>query len=328
MFLTAPDGRRYVATDGPSYQLLTRTETLPFNLLVLLVFAVPALTALSVPMVGLLRRLTHRPTTTSTEWRLARGLAAGSALLGIVFLVALIAILIGDTGEFLYGAPVSFSVLLAVPILTLAAAAGAIAFTVRGWRRSGAGIAARIHQVTLLTAMVGTDLVPLAVEPPRLAVRLTLSACAVVDQGDLAQFAGLLVRERPLRSSAGRPRTGAARPRRSRGDHQVQPVEQVRREQRLDDAGAAVDEDVALAGGPELGDDFRRGGVHDAGALPRRLDQARRQDHLLRVHQPLRVAAITRIGILVVGDRRPVPEEPLGIAPAEKRRRRASPRSG
>ncbi len=153
VFRTGADDRRYVATDRTSYELMTRTETLPFNLIVLLAFAIPALTALSVPVVGLVRRLTHRPATTSSTWRLARGLAAGAAVLGIAFLLALTATLIGDSGEFIFDVPVSFRLLLAVPIVVLAAATGALACTVRGWRRSGAGVVARAHQVVLLTGM-------------------------------------------------------------------------------------------------------------------------------------------------------------------------------
>ena len=143
------DGRRYVATDGPTYQLMGPAETLPTNLVVLLVFAVPALTALAVPVAALVRRLRRRPVTTSRTWRLGRGLAAGAAGLGVAFLVGLTAVVLGESGEFLYGVPTDFRFLLAVPILVLAAAAGALACTIRGWR-GGAGVLARIHQVALL----------------------------------------------------------------------------------------------------------------------------------------------------------------------------------
>jgi hypothetical protein len=139
-----------VATDGTAYQLLGRTETLPFNLVVLLVFAVPALTALAVPIAAAVRRLRRRPAQTSTRWRLARGLTAGAALLGIVFLFGLTVIVIGGSGEFIFGVPVSFGLLLAIPIIVLAAAAAALACTITGWRGSGAGIVAGVHQVVLL----------------------------------------------------------------------------------------------------------------------------------------------------------------------------------
>lgn len=154
VFLDGGDGRRYVATDGSAYQLMPRAETLPFNLIVLLVFAVPAFTALAVPMVGLVRRFTRRPATTSTMWRVARGLAAGSAVLGVVFLVSLTATLLAGGDEFLFGVPVSFQLLLAVPIVILLAATGAVACTITGWRRSGAGVVARVHQVAVLAGMV------------------------------------------------------------------------------------------------------------------------------------------------------------------------------
>jgi CubicO group peptidase (beta-lactamase class C family) len=152
VFLDGADGRRYVATDGPTFQLLSPTETVPVNLVVLLVFAVPALTALAVPVAALVRKLRRRPVTTSRTWRLGRSLAAGAAGLGIAFLVGLAAVVVGESGEFLYDVPTNFSLLLAVPILILAAAGGSIACTVRGWR-GGAGVLAKIHQVTLLAGL-------------------------------------------------------------------------------------------------------------------------------------------------------------------------------
>ena len=82
VFLTGTDGRRYVATDGPAYQLMPPSETLPVNLVVLLVFAVAALSALAVPVAWLVRRLRHRPARTTGTWRLARGLAAGCGRAG------------------------------------------------------------------------------------------------------------------------------------------------------------------------------------------------------------------------------------------------------
>lgn len=152
VFLDGADGRRYVATDGPAYQLLSPAETLPVNLVVLLVFAVLALTAPAIPLAALVRRLRHRPVATSGTWRLGRGLAGGAAGLGVVFLAGLTAVVIGESGEFLYGVPANFRLLLAVPIVILVAAAGAIACTIRGWR-GGAGVLARIHQVALLAGI-------------------------------------------------------------------------------------------------------------------------------------------------------------------------------
>jgi len=153
VFRTGADGRRYVATDGPAYQLLSPTETLPVNLVVLLVFAVPALTALAMPVAALVRKLRRRPVTSSRTWRLARILAATAAALGLTFLLGLTAVVLGESGEFLYGVPANFRLLLAVPIAVVVAAAGALACTVRGWR-GDAGVLARIHQVTLLGGTV------------------------------------------------------------------------------------------------------------------------------------------------------------------------------
>ncbi len=142
---------RYVVTDGPTYQLLDRTETPPFNLLVLLGFAVTALSALAVPVAAGWRRLRHR-TAPSGAWRWARALTATAGALGIGFLAGLVATLAGDTGDFLYGAPLRFQLLLAVPVVALFAAAAGAAATVVGWR--GAGVAAQVHQVCLLAGLV------------------------------------------------------------------------------------------------------------------------------------------------------------------------------
>jgi hypothetical protein len=154
VFVDGADGRRYAATDGSTYQLMPRAETLPVNLVVLLVFAVPALSALALPVAWLVRRLRHRPARTTGTWRLARGLAGGAGGLGVVFLALLMLTLVEGSGEFLCGVPLSFRLLLAVPIVVLAAALASLACTVRGWRGSGAGVVARVHQVLLLAGMV------------------------------------------------------------------------------------------------------------------------------------------------------------------------------
>jgi len=151
-FRAGPDGHLYVVTNATAYQLMAAGETPMVNLVVLLLFLVPALTALAVPLVALGRRLRRRPAPTGRAWRLARALAATAAGLGIVFLVLLTLVLIGDTGEFLYGPPLSFQLLLALPLLVLAATAAALFLTVRSW--SSARLASRIHQVVLLAAIV------------------------------------------------------------------------------------------------------------------------------------------------------------------------------
>jgi hypothetical protein len=154
VFLAGADGQRYVATDGLAYQLMSRDETLPFNLVVLLVVVLPVLGVLALPVVWLLRRLTGRSRTTTATWRAARALAAGAGVLGVGFLVALTATLLGNTDEFQYHVPLGFRLLLAVPVVVLVAAVVAAVLTVRGWRGSGAGIIARAHQVALLTGIV------------------------------------------------------------------------------------------------------------------------------------------------------------------------------
>ncbi len=152
-FRSGSGGRSYIITDGPAYQLLSTTESLTFNLGVLLVFILAALSALALPIAAAWRRIRRRPhrtSTTSSTWRWARALAAAAALLGLGFLLALLLTLTGNVSDFLYNAPVSFQLTLTVPILVLAAFAATAVYTVVGWRGSTAGTIARIHQVYLL----------------------------------------------------------------------------------------------------------------------------------------------------------------------------------
>jgi hypothetical protein len=148
-------------------------ETLTVNLGILLAFVLIAISALVVLLTGLGRLLLRRASLTTARWRrtmpatarwrraspatarwrLARSLAAGAVVLGLVFLVALAVVLLGDTSGFVYGVPISFRILLALPILVLLMAAGALVFTVRFWRGSGAGLAARIHQIVAFTGL-------------------------------------------------------------------------------------------------------------------------------------------------------------------------------
>ncbi len=151
--LTGPDGTRYVASDGPTFQLLGRAETPTFNLAVLLLFVLPALSALLLPMVAAWRRLRRRPKLLSARWRAARWLAAGAALLGLVFLAWLAVVAFTGSGDFIYGVPRSFELLLALPIVVLLASAAALACAVTGWRDAGAGVVARTHQLGLFVGL-------------------------------------------------------------------------------------------------------------------------------------------------------------------------------
>lgn len=153
VFLTGADGRRYVATDGPAYQLMSTWEAPIFNLSLLLVFFIAAFSALAVPLTALWRRLSRRPAAATGTWRAARALASGAAVLGLGFLVLLTAQLLGDTGDFLYGVPPAFRALLVVPVIVLVTTIAAAACTVMGWRGSGATLAARIHQVAVFTGL-------------------------------------------------------------------------------------------------------------------------------------------------------------------------------
>jgi hypothetical protein len=136
--------------------LLSTTESLPFNLGVLLVFVLAALSALAVPIAAVwrrIRRLPHRTSITSSTWRRARVLAAAAALLGLSFLATLLVTLTGNVSHFIYSAPASFRLTLTVPLIVHAAFAVAVVHTATGWRRSGAAILARIHQVYLLSGL-------------------------------------------------------------------------------------------------------------------------------------------------------------------------------
>ncbi|GGN46068.1 CubicO group peptidase (beta-lactamase class C family) [Actinoplanes campanulatus] len=154
VFLVGTDGRHYVATDGSAAELMSRAETLPVNLGVLLVFLLPVLGVPALLIGRLVRRIRRRPAGTTPTWRLARRLAVAAAVLGVVFLGGLIVTVLTRSGEFLYGVPLSFRLLRGVPVVALTAAVAATGLTVKGWRGSGAGVAARVHQAALLTAMV------------------------------------------------------------------------------------------------------------------------------------------------------------------------------
>ncbi|MDG4790135.1 hypothetical protein O7626_30160 [Micromonospora sp. WMMD1102] len=153
VFLAGPDATRYVATDTSAAELMPPSETLPVNLAALLTLLLPTLGLLVLPFTGLVRRIRRRPARATGPWRLARGLAAGAAVLAVTFLAGLAVTLAGDTGEFLYHVPLSFTLLLGVPVLALAVGLAATALTVRAWCGAGAGPVARIHQVMLFAGL-------------------------------------------------------------------------------------------------------------------------------------------------------------------------------
>ncbi|WP_162907252.1 serine hydrolase domain-containing protein [Allorhizocola rhizosphaerae] len=154
VFLAGSRGRLYAATDGPAYEMMTRSEELPFNLLILLAYAIPALAALAMPVAWAVRRIRRRPSGLTATWRAARILAASAAGIGAIFLLNLLATLVGNTDEFLYNVPLSFRLLLCLPLLALGTGAASIALTVKGWRGSAAGVVSRIHQIGLLAGLL------------------------------------------------------------------------------------------------------------------------------------------------------------------------------
>ncbi|GAA3017347.1 serine hydrolase domain-containing protein [Streptosporangium longisporum] len=152
-FVTNDAGVTYAATDGPAYELIPWWETPPANLVVVLVFAVTALTAvLGLPSAAALRRLRGRPAAAPRAWRAARLLAGLAGITGLVFVVVFALMLTGET-SILYGVPVSLRILLLLPPLFLALTVAAIATTVIAWRHRPVGVLARAHQVTLLAGM-------------------------------------------------------------------------------------------------------------------------------------------------------------------------------
>ena len=68
--------------------------------------------------------------------------------------------------------------------------------------------------------------------------------------------------------------------------------------------------------------------VDDRGPLPRRLVEARGEDHLVGVDEPLGEAHVARVGALHVDDGGPEAEEPLGVDPTHHARGRRLPEAG
>jgi CubicO group peptidase (beta-lactamase class C family) len=137
----------YVATDGPAYQMMTRSETPLVNLGLLLVVVLLGLSGLGVLLIAAFRR---RPV---TLWRASRLLASGAAGLAVVFLVLVLVVLLGDTSAYLYGVPLNFQLLLALPIVVLLAGTAALTGTVIAWRRPAAGVIVRSHHIAILISL-------------------------------------------------------------------------------------------------------------------------------------------------------------------------------
>jgi hypothetical protein len=83
--------------------------------------------------------------------------AASGAGVGLAFLVLMTMILVGDTSEYLYGAPMNIRALLVLPIVFAALTIAAIVTTATAVRASAGtvGIVARAHQTTVLVGMLG-----------------------------------------------------------------------------------------------------------------------------------------------------------------------------
>jgi len=147
--IVGSDGQQYVVTDEPAFVRLPWWRTLPFNIGVLLFVVAVALSALLVPLTRLRRR---RPRADRT-WRLGRTLTSIALGLGVAFLALVFVELLVNTGDFLYGAPTSFALVLALPLLVLGLTAGGLYCSVRGWNASGVTTLARVHQATLVAGL-------------------------------------------------------------------------------------------------------------------------------------------------------------------------------
>ncbi|MEN3536291.1 serine hydrolase domain-containing protein [Microbispora sp. ZYX-F-249] len=148
--VTGGSGAAYVATDGPAYQHVSWWDTPPVNVVIVLLFAVTALTAvLGLPVAAVVRRAKRRPV--PRVWRAGRVLTGLAAAAGLVFVVLFTLVLTGDT-SILYGVPANVQVLLVLPLLVLALTVAGIATTVKAWPH--AGVLARVHQVVVLAGLV------------------------------------------------------------------------------------------------------------------------------------------------------------------------------
>jgi hypothetical protein len=77
-----------------------------------------------------------------------------AAATGLVFIVLMAAILVGDTSEYLYGAPLNIRLLLVLPLVSAALTAASVVITATAWRDGAVGLAARIHQVLVLSGLL------------------------------------------------------------------------------------------------------------------------------------------------------------------------------
>ncbi|GII81559.1 FmtA-like protein [Sphaerisporangium rufum] len=148
--VTGGSGVAYVATDGPAYQRVPWWDTPPVNVVIILLFAVTALTAvLGLPVAAVVHRAKKRPV--PRGWRAGRVMTGLAAAAGLAFVVLFTLVLTGDT-SILYGVPANVQVLLVLPVLVLALTVAGTAATARAWRR--AGVLARGHQVVVLAGLL------------------------------------------------------------------------------------------------------------------------------------------------------------------------------
>jgi hypothetical protein len=157
-FVRSEDGRTtYLATDASAFERVAWYEAIPFNLVVLAAFAIPALTAvIGWPASSLVRRLRGTPAPDRPPWwQVARWVAAAGCATGLAFIVAMVITLASDTSEFLYGVPTSFRLLMLLPILFAGLTAATLAGTVEVWRNGYGSLLARAHYTAVALGMAG-----------------------------------------------------------------------------------------------------------------------------------------------------------------------------
>ncbi len=146
----------YAAISRRGYEKLPLYETIQFNLGVLGAIMVLILTALlGWPIAWLIRRRRPSGAQPLPGARMARWVAAVAGGLALVFIVLLVLVLEGDTSAFLYGFPLSFRLLMSLPIIVAVLTVVAVGLTGLAWRNNYWGLWGRLHYTLVTLALVG-----------------------------------------------------------------------------------------------------------------------------------------------------------------------------
>jgi hypothetical protein len=111
------------------------------------------------PLAGLVRRIRRRPISMPAGATRARWLAALTALLGLVFVIAVGAVLLvtAQDSPFLlgFGVPGNARPLFILPWLFMLGTGGVVLFAITAWRRRWWTLAGRLHYLFIACACVG-----------------------------------------------------------------------------------------------------------------------------------------------------------------------------